>query len=340
MEIFARFWHAPGINRDDLITGHLGLPVAIARRIASRLPTSFDVEDLIATGNVALIQAAEAYDPASHGGAPFSAYAKCRIRGAMLDSVSGQNWTAAKYSVPLDESPGLAYEPGVDASAERREKLDRVLAAASWLTVNQRTILALRYGRNEVPVADIARRMNRSYMWVMNNLWAAHDELRARCRGASGVETHPARRLFVVPTKQPKSEVADLERRQRAEVDELGLLEERLRPYRADISRVETLRKSIRSRFDAHDAGKAFEAAGDKFVVVVGPRSNERVIDYPKLIRSIGIKLFSSIARVTLTVLDQQVDKAIVADVVSTVPTGARPLQVVERNSPPSKKAA
>ena len=79
--------------RDALVIAHAGLVVAIARRLKSRLPPSFDLDDLIGVGNIALLQAATRYRPGDHAGTPFSVYARQRIRGAMLDSVgkrSGQ----------------------------------------------------------------------------------------------------------------------------------------------------------------------------------------------------------------------------------------------------------
>lgn len=58
-----------------------------AHRLARRLPTSVDVEDLVGAGFVALVEASGRFDPTV--GSSFSAYALMRIRGAMLDELRG-----------------------------------------------------------------------------------------------------------------------------------------------------------------------------------------------------------------------------------------------------------
>jgi RNA polymerase sigma factor (sigma-70 family) len=73
-------------HRDSLVTEHIGLVQPIARRIHATLPPSFDLEDLIATGNFALVRAATSYRPKEHGGTPFSAYARAAIYGAIKDT--------------------------------------------------------------------------------------------------------------------------------------------------------------------------------------------------------------------------------------------------------------
>jgi RNA polymerase sigma factor for flagellar operon FliA len=71
--------------RNALVVEHLGLVKSIARRLAQRVPAQVDVNDLISVGMVGLIDAAGRYRPSV--GAPFEAYARQRIHGAMLDSL-------------------------------------------------------------------------------------------------------------------------------------------------------------------------------------------------------------------------------------------------------------
>ncbi len=63
----------------------------IAYHLHSRLPTSVQVEDLIQSGMIGLLEALENYDP--NQGASFKTYAGFRIRGSMLDEIRIGDWT-------------------------------------------------------------------------------------------------------------------------------------------------------------------------------------------------------------------------------------------------------
>ena len=63
----------------------------IAYHLHSRLPASVQVEDLIQSGMIGLLEALENYDPAQ--GASFKTYAGIRIRGSMLDEIRVGDWT-------------------------------------------------------------------------------------------------------------------------------------------------------------------------------------------------------------------------------------------------------
>ncbi len=115
------------------------------------------------------------------------------------------------------------------------------------------------------------------------------------------------------------------------QVDELGALEKRLLPYKADLARIEDLRKAVRAHFDASPPLASFQPAGDKFFATVGPRANERTINPAKLIKAVGLKLYATLASVTLKALEAGVSAEIAAGVVSTAATGARPLKTFER---------
>ena len=77
-------------ERDALVLAHVGLVKTMARRLAQRLPAQVDVGDLVGVGMVGLIEAAQRYRPAT--GVPFSAFARRRLRGAMLDVLRGLDW--------------------------------------------------------------------------------------------------------------------------------------------------------------------------------------------------------------------------------------------------------
>jgi hypothetical protein len=116
-----------------------------------------------------------------------------------------------------------------------------------------------------------------------------------------------------------------------AQVDELGALEKEFAPLRPKLARIDALRKAIRAQFDSAPAASPFEAKGDKFIVLIGPRAMERSINPAKLIKAIGLKLYASIARLTLGDLEANVAPEIVAGVVTSANTGARSLKTLER---------
>lgn len=77
---------APDLSaRDALVKGHLKLVRQIAGQLSRRLPHFADRDDLVAAGNVGLVDAAGRFDPAR--GKRFAAFASSRIRGAMLDNL-------------------------------------------------------------------------------------------------------------------------------------------------------------------------------------------------------------------------------------------------------------
>jgi RNA polymerase sigma factor for flagellar operon FliA len=62
----------------------------VAQRIASRLPSNIDIEDLISSGVIGLMDAIDKYDPSRDN--KFKTYAEFRIRGAILDELRSQDW--------------------------------------------------------------------------------------------------------------------------------------------------------------------------------------------------------------------------------------------------------
>jgi RNA polymerase sigma factor for flagellar operon FliA len=77
------------VARDALIQQHLGLVHHVARKLASRLSTAADVDEMISAGTFGLLQAVDAFDDAR--GLSFSTFAVPRIRGAILDELRKQD---------------------------------------------------------------------------------------------------------------------------------------------------------------------------------------------------------------------------------------------------------
>src|SRR6201989_1935225 len=69
-----------------------GLPFveALARRMASSMPNSIDIGDLVQDGVLGLIDAAHRFDEAR--GIKFETFAERRVRGAMIDALRRDAW--------------------------------------------------------------------------------------------------------------------------------------------------------------------------------------------------------------------------------------------------------
>ena len=80
------------LRRDELILNHMSLVTAIATRVHDTLPVHIELDDLIHAGMMGLFDAATKYDGDKQ--VAFSAYAKHRIRGSILDSLREQDWAS------------------------------------------------------------------------------------------------------------------------------------------------------------------------------------------------------------------------------------------------------
>jgi len=76
--------------KEEVILKYAPLIKYIANRIASKLPLHIDIQDLINSGVLGLIDAIEKFDPDK--GVKFETYAEYRIKGAILDSLRAMDW--------------------------------------------------------------------------------------------------------------------------------------------------------------------------------------------------------------------------------------------------------
>ncbi len=77
-------------QKDTLIMEYAPLIKFIAQKIAVRLPAHIELDDLISSGVIGLMDAIEKYDPRRDN--KFKTYAEFRIRGAILDELRAQDW--------------------------------------------------------------------------------------------------------------------------------------------------------------------------------------------------------------------------------------------------------
>ena len=77
-------------QRNQMIIEHLPLVKYIAARIAGRLPSHVEVDDLVNAGILGLIDAIDKYDPSRK--IKFKTYAEFRVRGAIIDELRSLDW--------------------------------------------------------------------------------------------------------------------------------------------------------------------------------------------------------------------------------------------------------
>jgi RNA polymerase sigma factor FliA len=77
-------------DREFLITECLPLVKFVAHRISSRLPSHVEVDDLIHSGILGLMDAVKKFEPGRN--VKFKTYAEQRIRGAILDGLRDLDW--------------------------------------------------------------------------------------------------------------------------------------------------------------------------------------------------------------------------------------------------------
>jgi len=132
-------------KRDQLILQYAPLIKYIAGRIALRLPPHIDVNDVINTGVLGLIDAIDKFDASK--GVQFKTYAEFRIRGAILDNLREMDWVprSVRKTVTMLERTYVALEKKYNRPANDEEvadalnidteKLYEIIAQASGITL-------------------------------------------------------------------------------------------------------------------------------------------------------------------------------------------------------------
>jgi len=155
----------PGLQeRNRLVMENVGLVKALATRMARRVPSQVEVNELVSVGLIGLIEAAGRYRPST--GVPFDAFARRRVHGAMLDSLRDLDWaprSVRRMRRDVDAAINrLRHELGREpAEAEIAGALQ--VSAADYTrmldqikTVDIGTIRQLDASRGESPLLDVA----------------------------------------------------------------------------------------------------------------------------------------------------------------------------------------
>ena len=156
-------------EKDRLIMEYAPLVKYIAHRIAVKLPPHIEVDDLINTGIIGLIDAAEKYDP--DRGIKFKTYAEFRIRGAILDELRAQDWAPRslrkKVSMVEETFRSLEQKLGRPPSEEEVAKKLEIEVDELKKTIEQSASFAL-ISLDELP-GDLSSGKKRSLLALTAN---------------------------------------------------------------------------------------------------------------------------------------------------------------------------
>mgnify|MGYP002635134831 CR=1 FL=1 len=113
----AMYAEVENLGPKDQIIRHAALVKRIAFHLINRLPPSVQVDDLIQSGMVGLIEASSNFKPSK--GASFETFAGIRIRGAMIDEIRKSDWTPRsvhrKFREVSEAIRKIENETGLDA---------------------------------------------------------------------------------------------------------------------------------------------------------------------------------------------------------------------------------
>ena len=97
-----------GAEREQLIHDFLPVIKYMALRLAIRVSSGLNVEDLISAGTVGLLDAFTKFDPTRE--IKFRTYAEFRIRGAMLDEIRAMDWVPRSMRERIGRIQHAAHE--------------------------------------------------------------------------------------------------------------------------------------------------------------------------------------------------------------------------------------
>jgi RNA polymerase sigma factor for flagellar operon FliA len=119
-------------ERNAMVVQNLPLVGYLVSEVCARA-THLSRDDLASAGALALVQAADAFDPEQ--GVPFGAYARTRITGAFADDMRSSDWASRGTRKRIKET--LATQETLTAALGRTPNVDEI---ASSLGVDRQTV--------------------------------------------------------------------------------------------------------------------------------------------------------------------------------------------------------
>lgn len=146
-------------QRNELVVENLPLVGYLVRDLCSRA-THLSRDDMASAGALALVTAADSFDPTL--GVPFGAYARRRIIGSFADTMRTDDWATRTARRRIRET--LAVQETLTASLGRTPSVDEIAstlgvdrqAATDALADASRTVAALDETTADLLIADTA----------------------------------------------------------------------------------------------------------------------------------------------------------------------------------------
>lgn len=238
-------------ERDRLITENLPLVGYHVSEMLRRVPSHIQREDLAAAGSLALVQAAESFDPSQ--GVPFNRYAAFRVKGAMLDELRSMDWAsrgARQRAKQLDEvSQALTMSTGRLPTREE-------LASAMGVAPAQVEAIQSDAQRRVVSIDGASDNEDNRAMEIVDDEMTPEESLLGDERSQylrAAVKALPERLRYVIEqTFEHDRQVSDI-------AEELGVTQSRVSQLRTEA--LEMLRKGMTAHLEEESAGPA-EAQG------------------------------------------------------------------------------
>jgi len=147
---------AAAFDRDALIEQHRSYARALAIKVIRTLPSSVELSDLVAYGELGLVEAAERYDP--RRGVAFSTFAHYRIKGAIYDGLremgyfSRQGGVRVRWAANASDVVQSALDDSVhDSPSGASASVDDEIADAQSLIDALIPVYLISLGSDAVP---------------------------------------------------------------------------------------------------------------------------------------------------------------------------------------------
>jgi RNA polymerase sigma factor (sigma-70 family) len=176
------------LTPEELVIEHLGLVEILADVAARRLPRWLDRDDLVQTGRIGLLQAAERYEPER---GTFRTFASMRILGAIYDAFRRKNYSYELHEeLPRRDGGGQGDpsaserfnpHPSCDANAERdvqRRQVRRHLERATEDLTEDERHAVIGHALHDLGYRAIGSSRDRSLSWAWREAQRGHAKMR------------------------------------------------------------------------------------------------------------------------------------------------------------------
>lgn len=172
---------AAELAREQIILTYQFLVNAAAHKLKTGLPTYIQKEDLVSYGQIGLLRAVDAYDPAK---AKFRSFAYTKIYGAMMDELRSQDWAprglrrdqrtinAARRDLEEDNPSSEALSTHLGWASGRVDSTIKKVENSKHVQLSDRHVVVSSVDNPEA--SAVADDMCRVFVTILDSLPARH----------------------------------------------------------------------------------------------------------------------------------------------------------------------